>query len=381
MAFLNGNDEMQVSQNLLSVTSNLKLSLVTFFFSILFSLNSMSEVYRPSVNQVVASWDTQQSINNTRISLQNVAWHLQQSQFAGASNLHLRQASGMLDRLQETQADNAEYWYYTARVLEHQHQFSSALQALDQALSLDAKFASAWLMKSNVLLLMGQNEQAKKTCLSLMGLANIDLVLACSLQTAEGQEQVQQAYKQLNPIIKRIQQGSDNLDASNLWLVQVAADMAMQLGLNQQAADWLNTFALERSPISYMSQWADVQLALGQYLNVLNKLGAIVQQAAYQDDALLMRLAMAEINLKQNLNNANIWQLAAKDRVTLRLQRNDTYHAADLSRFYLYIQPNPEQALYWAQKNLLQSQAHEDQALLKAAEQMWDNSQLTVKES
>jgi hypothetical protein len=112
--------------------------------AILFSLNSMAEVYRPTANQVVASWDSSQSLNNTRVSLQNVEWHLQQSQYAGSSNLHLRQASVMLDNLEETQADKPEYWYYKARVLEHQHQFIGALQALDNALELDETFISAW---------------------------------------------------------------------------------------------------------------------------------------------------------------------------------------------------------------------------------------------
>lgn len=368
MAFLLIEAEKQTMQNLISVRNNMKKTII--IISLLFSTYSMSEVYRPSESQVVASWDSSQALNNTRISLENVEWHLQQSQYAGASNLHLRQASLMLDQLQSSHTNKPEFWYYTARVLEHQHQFSSAIQALDKALTLDDKFASAWLMKSNVLLLMGQNKLAKQACLSLVGLANIDMVLACTLQTAKGEKQVKQAYNQLLPIVKSVHNGTDTTQASNIWLVQLAADMASQLGLDQQAAHWMTFLALEKSPISYMSQWADIQLVLGKYQNVLDKLGPIVQQSGYQDDALLMRLAMAEIKLSSQTSHTNKWQKAAENRVTLRLQRNDTYHAADLSRFYLYIQPNPEQALFWAQQNLLQSQSHEDHALLSAAKHM-----------
>jgi tetratricopeptide (TPR) repeat protein len=299
---------------------------------------------------------------------------LQQSQYAGSSNLHLRQASMMLDGLLNTQADKPEYWYYKARVFEHQHQFTSALQSLDNALELDATFVSAWLMKSNVLLLMGQNDSAKKTCSRLIGMANIDIALACSLQTAKGEDQVKSAYAKLLPIVKRVQHDTDNIAASNLWLVQLAADMATQLSLIRESADWMNTYPLEKTPISYMSQWADTQLTLGHYNNVLDRLGSIVEQVGYQDDALLMRLAMAEIELEQYSNSTDNmlkkWQLAAKNRVTLRLQRNDTYHAADLSRFYIYIEPNAQQALFWAQQNLTQSQSHEDYGLLKAAQAM-----------
>ena len=372
-------------QNFIQLQKNLILFLIISISAILFSLDSMAEVYRPTDNQVVASWDTSQSLNNTRVSLQNVEWHLQQSQYAGSSNLHLRQASIMLDSLLINQADKPEYWYYKARILEHQHQFTSALQALDNALELDESFVSAWLMKSNVLLLMGQNDSAKKTCLRLVGMANIDIALACSLQTAKGEEQVKIAYAKLQPIVKRIQHDIENIAASNLWLVQLAADMASQLSLTQQSAAWMNTYPLEKTPISYMSQWADTQLELGHYENVLDKLGDIVEQVGYQDDALLMRLAMAEIKIEQHSkrmdNIVKKWQIAAKNRVTLRLQRNDTYHAADLSRFYIYIEPNAEQALFWAKQNLTQSQSHEDYALLKAAKAITHKQHMIIEES
>lgn len=368
----------------IQLCSSIILNLYIFILAILFSSNSMAEVYRPTDNHVVASWDSSQSLSNTRVSLHNVEWHLQQSQYLGSSNLHLRQASMMLDSLLDTQADKPEYWYYKARIFEHQHQFTPALQALDNAIQLDDTFVSAWLMKSNVLLLMGQNDDAKKTCSRLIGMTNIDIALACSLQTAKGEEQVKKAYATLQPIVKRIQHDSENISTSHLWLVQLLADMATQLALTEQSAVWMNTYPLEKTPISYMSQWADTQLDLGQYDDVLNKLGVIVEQVGYQDDALLIRLAMAEIKMESHLkdmdNISKKWQLAAKNRVTLRLQRNDTYHAADLSRFYIYIEPNAEQALFWAQQNLTQSLSHEDYALLNTAQAMVLKQQMMVKE-
>ena len=386
MAFLISEGDMPhiYIQNFIQLRNRIILNLLVPILAILFSLNSMAEVYQPTANQVVASWDSSQSLNNTRVSLRNIEWHLQQSQYAGSSNLHLRQASMMLDNLEETQADKPEYWYYKARVLEYQHQFIAALQALDNALELDETFISAWLMKSNVLLLMGENNSAKQTCLRLIGMANVDIALACSLQTAKGVEQVKTAYAKLQPIVKRLHHDTDNIAASNIWLVQLAADMATQLNLTEQSAVWMSAYPLEKTPISYMSQWADTQLDLGQYENVLDRLGEIVQQVGYQDDALLMRLAMAEVQSNRDLNpngTQKKWQSSAKNRVTLRLQRNDTYHAADLSRFYIYIEPNPEKALFWAQQNLAQSLSHEDYALHKKAQAMMLKQPVKVKES
>ena len=99
-----------------------------------------------------------------------------------------------------------------------------------------------------------------------------------------------------------------------------------------------------------------------------------MQQAEYQDDALLMRLAIAEVHQNQTITNGNNyltkWQLAVNKRVNLRLQRNDIYHAADLTRFFLYVQPDPEKAKYWAQQNLIQSKSHEDHTLVAAVQTM-----------
>ncbi|WP_299080281.1 hypothetical protein [uncultured Paraglaciecola sp.] len=355
---------------------------LTFFKRAIFGLGvmfsshqlCMAEVYQPSNNQVVANWDINQSLKNAQVSLENVEWHLRQSQYVGLSNLHLRQASNMLSKLSEADKNKPEYWYYSARILEHQHQFSDALIALEKAIEQDQKFISAWLMKSNVHLLMGQNSYAKSSCLQLVGVANVDIALACLLQTALGLEKTLEAYEKFKPVVERLQHDFENIDASNLWLVQLAADMATQLSLVQESAKWMNTYPLEKTPISYMSQWADTQIALGKYEVVLRYLGQIVQQSGYQDDALLMRLAMAEVALEnKGLNletKSEKWQIAAKSRVTLRLQRNDSYHAADLSRYFLYIEPNYKQALYWAQQNITQSQSHEDHALLTAAKAM-----------
>jgi tetratricopeptide (TPR) repeat protein len=386
MAFLISEGDMPhiYIQNFIQLRNSIILNLLVPILAILFSLNSIAEVYRPTANQVVASWDPSQSLDNTRVSLQNVEWHLQKSQYAGSSNLHLRQASVMLDNLEEIQANKAEYWYYKARVLEHQHQFTAALQALDNSLKLDETFISAWLMKSNLLLLMGENNNAKQTCLRLIGMANVDIALACSLQTAKGMDQIKTAYAKLQPLVKRLHHDTDNIAASNIWFVQLAADMATQLNLIQQSAVWMSTYPLEKTPISYMSQWADTQLDLGQYENVLDRLGEIMQQVGYQDDALLMRLAMAEVQSNQESHHNGTqkkWQSSAKNRVTLRLQRNDTHHAADLSRFYIYIEPNPEKTLFGAQQNLAQSLSHEDYALHKKAQAMMLKQPVKVKES
>ncbi|MGS2721453.1 tetratricopeptide repeat protein [Paraglaciecola aestuariivivens] len=338
------------------------------------SLPTAGQAYQPSKEQVVASWDNQQALSSSRASLQNIAWHLEQSQYPGQSNLHLRQASQMLHTLANSHSQQPEYWYYQARVLEHQHQFQQALASLDKALDLDRQYASAWLMKSNVQVLMGHKAQAKTSCTELIGLVNVDIALACSLQTAQGKTQVKQAYQKLLPIVKRLDFKAAEQSNTQVWLIQLAADMALALNKPEQAVKWLSVMPLAQTSISYLSQWADAQFELGNHQEVYQQLAQIVEAAGFKDDALLMRLAIAEKHLAKldNLPNDNqkTWQLAAAERVELRVLRQDKFHAADLGRFFIFIQPNQTQALYWAEQNLSQSQTFHDYQLLELAKTM-----------
>ncbi len=339
-----------------------------------FSFSSAAKVSTPSSQQIVATWDTQQALKNSRASLDSVAWHIKQAQFPGVSNVHLRQASQMLKQLAKTEQSVAEYWYYQARVLEHQHQFEAALGALKTALQLEPNYVSAILMQANVLLLMGEPQQAKDSCKNLLAVTNVDIVLACTLQAAQGKAQIQAAFNQLVAIIERFDFSQKQQDASQIWLVQLAADFASQLNNFNAAEQLLQNYALSQASISFVSQWADVQLALNQPEAVLKQLSAIVEQAQFQDDALIMRLAMAEVQMAAQHKSISApkttWQQAATDRAALRLLRDDRFHAADLARYFLYVQPNRQKALYWAEQNLQQSRQHDDLKLLENAQNM-----------
>lgn len=58
------------------------------------------------------------------------------------------------------------------------------------------------------------------------------------------------------------------------------------------------------------------------------------------------------------------------ERVSLREIRQDTFHASELAKYYINIQPNPDKALYWANINWQQAKMSMDQQLLKDAQAM-----------
>ena len=114
-----------------------------------------------------------------------------------------------------------------------------------------------------------------------------------------------------------------------------------------------------------MAQWADVQLALHNNKNVLDHLSEIVNQAAEMDDALLLRLALAEKNMAQSTH----WQTRLSERIALREQRQDSLHASELALYYLDISPNPQKSLYWAKINIQNTREYNDKKILARAEQ------------
>lgn len=336
----------------------------------------------PKSDEIVASWEP--TVPSDEISsdpLARIQWHMQLGQLAGMSNLHYSRAQQQLDTIAPDYQQNALFWYLRARSLQHQHDFAPALAALNKSLQLEPGNINAWLLKSNLHLVQNDFEKAQRACLQILGNGSLTLVSVCSLEVASYTGSVKNSYAQISRIV-------DNLDSieqtdliqqpGSLWMVQVAADMALRLDQPEQASKWLSAESLADKPLSYIALWSDIQRALGNHQLIETKLAEIVRSAPFQDDALLVRLAMAErAMIQQNSlatsttdkTDSRIWQPAMAARVELRIKRDDRYHAADLARYFLYVEPDKARALLWATRNYQQSKLHEDSLLLAEAEQ------------
>jgi thioredoxin-like negative regulator of GroEL len=323
-----------------------------------------------SADAIVAHWPRLESRSATGQSnpeqdpikaLATAQAYLQHAMQPGQSNLY-GQAQAVLAPIMANNPSSSDLWLTWAQVLQHQHQFTQAQQALERVLVREPHQVSANLLAARLALIRGNVPLAKRQCLSLLGHGDLITISACSLEAASyaNAQALQASYTQL------AQMTSTGLgdDPEGFWIHQILADMALRLGDAQAALGWLTPMPAQAS-VSQWSQWADAQLALQREQDLLQTLGALVRNVSDQDDALLVRLALAE---KRLATGDTQWQQLISAKIRLREARGDTQHAADLCLFYLDIQPDAQKALAWAEQNYQQAQEPADQKLLARAQ-------------
>ncbi|RYZ96408.1 MAG: hypothetical protein EOO68_16900, partial [Moraxellaceae bacterium] len=252
-------------------------------------------------------------------------------------------AQAALKPLIENNTTDKNVWLAWAQVQQHQHSFDIALGAIEKVLQQEPANENANLLAARIYVIQEKPLVARNTCLKLLGSADLLTVTACSLEANSylHPDDVKNTYQQLADLITR--QGLPT-DARADWIIQLLADLAMRSNDPEAAATWLEQ-RLNSASVNYLAQWADVQLALKKPEVVISHLTPIVTTAPEMDDALLLRLALAEKN--SNVKNSR-WQNLLTERVNLREQRQDSLHSSELASYYLDINPNPQKALYWA---------------------------------
>ncbi|MFT7185703.1 MAG: tetratricopeptide (TPR) repeat protein [Pseudohongiellaceae bacterium] len=332
-------------------------------------VKSLAAPYTPvDENAVVASWQVLDSKKEV-IDLNMVREFIEQGQYPGESDYRYGRAKIWLEaRLNQNQNVSAELFYLYARVLQHQHQFDTALKYLDDAIALNPEDINSWLLKANIHMVQGDHSLAKQACLAMLGRANIIVLTACALDVASQDGQLDDSYKELT----RLFQSQTFADIpEKQWIVQMLADMALRKNIPAAANTHLKSIDLTAAPVSVISLWADTQLALLKHDQVLILLASIVKAHPIQDDALLLRLAIAEKEYPQQ----SYWQTIFAQRVALRELRNDSLHAAELARYYVDVNVQPEKALHWAKINWQVAQQHSDRKLLDQAAELWRRNQ------
>lgn len=337
--------------------------------------------YQPKKNEVVANWQQFTPDKENQSLVERIEWHLIQGQRPGIQNLHHAKAEMLLPLLFEEHGESFDYLYLKARIVQHQHQFDYANELLDSLLTKAPKHAGGWLLKANILLIQSKHQAAEEACKQLFGLTDLLLATSCLLEVQSHKEELlTSSYQKMQMIIERyaVQQSTSPTaeDQNFLWMIQVTADMAMRSGSPKQALMHLSRFELADMPLSYITLWADAQIMSGNHQQVLSVLTPIVMSQPFKDDALLVRLAIAEKALENPRSVDQMplrWKLQIAERVKVRLARNDAFHAADIAKFFIYIDPKPKQALHWARVNYQQAKMPDDKALLEEAQQLNQN--------
>jgi len=262
---------------------------------------------------------------------------------------------------------NSDVWLAWAQIQQHQHMFADSLVALEKVFQRDPHNITANLLAARIYLIQGNQQQARIACAHLLGHSDLLTASACLLEiTSQAPEKLRESYQQLQHIAAREGLAGDERAS---WIAQLLADMAMRLGDYKAAVQWL-TPQLNNASVNLLAQWAQAQLAQGNYQEVITYLSPILSNAPEQDDALLLSLALAEKSLSNNPLNAHHkhWQTQLAERVALREQRQDKQHANELARFYMEVDTQPEKALYWAQVHYENSHEASDRQLLERAQ-------------
>ncbi|MBB3169030.1 hypothetical protein [Simiduia aestuariiviva] len=266
----------------------------------------------------------------------------------------------VVNNLAEKKAITTAGWYIWATIRQQQHEFDTALEALQEITSPAPEYESAQLMRARIFLTQGNTRAAQKSCLSLVGITDLLTLSACTLEATP--DNLAANYQHLSGLID-----SHGLPAEpkRSWIMQLMAQMAMQLNRPEQAVQWLGAPTTTAS-VSWLSQWADLHFALQDPATVYRHLDQLAQMLAAQqlslEDGLLLRLAHAG----QLLNKLS-WQSLVEARMALRETRSDLQHASDLAYYFIYLAPNPNKALHWAGVNLQSANEAADQQLMQRA--------------
>lgn len=329
------------------------LSIIVIFYSL---ESAASEPFIPkSEDFVVAQWPTQKSTltlnEQIKTLLDEAIYPGNSANYATAANL-----------LKQTSADDlqtVERLYYDAVVKQHYHQFEASKTALLTLLKTKSQDANALLMLSNMYSLLGEHRLAERTCVQLIAVAEQAIVATCALNAKAQTGDVKAILKQLSIFLDK----TNNLRAgTSIWAAEVYASLARAAGEFELAEKILTPYVEQKVPVSFWVLWSDIQLDLSKPENVISRVGSIVNDTRNQDDALLLRLAIAEGRLQ--LPN-KVWLEKVRSRVNLRESRQDHEHAYDIALYYFYIEQQYKTAHHWALINWEQAKLFDDANLLQ----------------
>ena len=333
-----------------------------------FRRNSAQETVSISSHQILGSplADEKSVADQARI-------YLDKADQPGYNYLYGRAQKSLLPFISNN-TNNVKIWLLWATIEQHEHRFSEAIVALKRVTKKQPLNINANLMLARIYLIQNNIELAQEHCSYLFGESDFLTALACNLEVSSHVDAnaLERSYQLLSVMVNRTGLPSD---ARGSWLSQMLAEMAYKQNNILDAERWLAAH-FDGSPsrdfgVSFLSDWADLQLELKRPQLVLDFLGTVVTNAPSIDDALLLRLALAE--RQQNSLNAHIqrprdhWGPLFKQRVALRERRQDIHHASELTRYYLDLEPSAIKAVLWAKINWDQSKEYKDKVLLDRA--------------
>lgn len=311
----------------------------------------------PSPDTVIANWPVKASAirsANEAMDILLASRKLNQSESGIGQVKHYlaeQEARGNLDPAHKL---------LKARVLQLHHQFDAASALLKDVAESPAQSASAQLLLANIQTQMGQFDQARDTCSDLFGQLALIVTLTCTMDAEFQSSPSRTTYTRLAAISAT---RATAPAAQMQWVNETLASMALQVGEPELARDHLKTIELSSAPVSLVALWMDTHIVERNPAAVLARIEPIIGGHNSIDDAILLRLAIAEAQAGDD----NTWQQRMQQRVAIREWREDNEHAAQLARYYLDVAPDKDKALHFASLHFEHSKTATDAALLARA--------------
>lgn len=240
---------------------------------------------------------------------------------------------------------------------QYRHEFDGALADFANALKADPQFASAHAWRGAIFLVQANYPAAKAECDALQALGRNTLTGGCiGLVHAYG-GQMEAGFAAL----QRALDGTQNA-GNRLWLLTRLGEVAAWRGQMAKAEQYYrDALALGLDDGYLLAAWSD-------FLLDQKRPAEVVKWLANWDasDGLLLRLALAETNLKLPSAKAHVQALG--DRFAAARMRGDTTHRAEEARYELQLAGDAAAALVVATANYrVQREPRDARALLEAA--------------
>ena len=239
-----------------------------------------------------------------------------------------------------------------ADVLQKRHAFSDAIHKIKNINTSEAN-----LLRATIYVNLGEYKKASAECKKLLG--NIDLLVAstCLLHTDSYQGNLLQSFIALKKISYRFK---ENKQINSAWTLTALADMSSRLGDADSSIKYYQE-AVENNPTNahVLSEMVDVLYKNNQQDKIIKTL-----ENNHSDIRLSLRYFRSMI-LQDKLKDSHLSELVKlKESVSLLELRKDQRHYDTRAEYYIWIEANPEKALFWAEKNWQVSQTPTSATLL-----------------
>lgn len=349
---------------------------ILFFFPLLSMSTLQAAPHVPtSDTEVLEVLPTQLTGNNDTLSRLRAQWRSKPDDIATVTSLarvyietgreqadprYYGYAEALLQPWWQQAEPPADVQLLRAIIRQHQHEYTAALDDLQQLVQHAPGQTQAWLTLATIRTVRGDYPAAREDCSELVGTASTWLAALCHSQIMSLTGEAKRAYRLQTTLLPQL--GKEQTELRQ-WLLTLLGETAWRLGKLPEADQHFRAALAEPRRDNYLLRvYSNFLLAQQRPQEVIRLL-----QDKTGDDALLLRLTIASRDAGQTSETTRYQQML-EDRYEAARLRGSSLHARDEALYLLEFDGDKQQALQLAQTNwALQKEPEDTQLLLQAA--------------